>query len=413
MKKAFILITLGAILEYYDFAIFIYFAKRIGESLIPVNDPVANLIASFGVLSIGALVRPLGGVLFAHFGDTVGRKRVFAYTILLMALPTFLIGLIPSYQVIGIWATVILVLLRCLQGFAIGGEIPGSIVFAYELASKKNKALSTNVVIAGTNVGFFAASMLGAFLITRTDLPFASWRIAFFLGGIFGIISYFLRKNLIETTEFTAYQQHLSRSQTPLVNLIKNHWYNLLQLTAFGGFLAASLAVFTFFMPTYLSTYFGFDDATLLRYNSYSIIIFIAAAFIAGKFDYWFGKKFMLLSFPLFIVATGYLFTHYPQMVIEEVGFYNCLALIFIGIICGRLPVLSASFFPVEVRYSGVGLTYNIAFGIVAGLTQVVLFSLLKWTDWLWLPALYVAVFGTFAFLAIATVPSRRLVDYT
>ena len=125
MKKSFALITLGAILEYYDFAIFIYFAKSIGESLIPVHDSIANIIATFGIFAIGALLRPLGGVIFSHFGDTRGRKNIFVYTILLMALPTLLIGFIPNYQQIGIWATIGLIFLRCIQGLAIGGEIPG------------------------------------------------------------------------------------------------------------------------------------------------------------------------------------------------------------------------------------------------------------------------------------------------
>ena len=120
MKKTFALLTLGAILEYYDFAIFIYFAGSIGKSLIPLHDATANIMASFAIFAIGALFRPLGGMFFAHFGDTRGRKNIFIYTVLLMAIPTFLIGLIPSYQQIGIYACIILVLLRCIQGLATG-----------------------------------------------------------------------------------------------------------------------------------------------------------------------------------------------------------------------------------------------------------------------------------------------------
>ena len=139
MKKAFALLSLGAILEYYDFAIFIYFAKSIGESLIPFYDKTANLIASFSVFAIGALLRPIGGIIFSHFGDKYGRKNSFIYTVLLMAIPTFLIAFIPDYSQIGIYATFSLILLRCIQGLAIGGEIPGSVIFAYELSNKKIK----------------------------------------------------------------------------------------------------------------------------------------------------------------------------------------------------------------------------------------------------------------------------------
>mgnify|MGYP000290609966 FL=1 len=255
MKKSFTLITLGAILEYYDFAIFIYFAKAIGASLIPVHDGIANIIATFGIFAIGALLRPIGGIIFAHFGDTRGRKNIFVYTVLLMALPTFLIGLIPSYQQIGIAATISLVLLRSIQGLAIGGEIPGSIVFAYELSDLKNKALNTNIVVAGTNIGFFLASMLGAFLLGKHNFGIDAWRIAFILGGIFGIISYFLRKNLLETPEFEKYKHFLAQHpKTPFKQILQNFCTPLWQMVAFGSFLASSLAVYTFFMPVFLST---------------------------------------------------------------------------------------------------------------------------------------------------------------
>jgi MFS family permease len=413
MKKSFALITLGAILEYYDFAIFIYFAKNIGESLIPIHNETANLIASFGVLAIGALLRPLGGTIFAHFGDTRGRKNIFVYTVLMMALPTFMIGLIPSYAQIGIGATIILILLRCIQGLAIGGEIPGSVVFAYELSSKQNKALNTNIVIAGTNIGFFAASMLGAILLKQNNLPCEAWRIAFFIGGTFGVISYYLRKNLMETPEFSQYQQFINKQPHPPV---KELWLNykkpLFQMLAFGSLLASSLAVFTFFMPTYLATYYKFPMDKLLKYNSYSIIIFVISAFIAGKYHCLFAKKFLLIGTFIFVGACYYLFSHYQFLTLNQIILYHYIVLIFIGIICGRLPVLSASFFPVQVRYSGVGLSYNISFGIVAGLTQIILFALIKYTGVMLVPAIYITIFALFAVIFLLTVDNRQLVEY-
>jgi len=413
MKKSFALLTLGAILEYYDFAIFIYFAKSIGASLIPLHNETANLIASFGIFAIGALIRPVGGTIFAHFGDTRGRKNIFIYTVLLMALPTFIIAFIPSYQQIGLSATILLIILRCIQGLAIGGEIPGSVVFAYELSHIQNKALNTNIVIAGTNIGFFAASMLGTILLNQQNLPCEPWRIAFFIGGIFGIISYYLRKNLMETPEFNEYQKFIDKQpHPPLTILFKQYKKPLLQILAFGSLLASSLAVFTFFMPTYLSTYYHFPMQEILKYNSYSIIIFVISAFIAGKYHYWFAKKFLFFGTIVFVMVTFYLFNHYATLTLQQIIFHHYLVLIFIGIICGRLPVLSASFFPVQVRYSGVGLSYNISFGVIAGLTQIILFSLIKITGLMWIPALYIALFALFALIFIVTIPAKQLTEY-
>jgi MFS family permease len=413
MKKSFALITLGAILEYYDFAIFIYFAKSIGESLIPIHNESANIIASFGIFAIGALLRPLGGIVFAHFGDTRGRKKIFVYTVLLMAIPTFLIAFIPSYQNIGIFATIILILLRAIQGLAIGGEIPGSVVFAYELSKPQNKAFNTNIVIAGTNIGFFLASMLGAVLLSKTDLGFAPWRIAFILGGVFGVISYYLRKNLLETPEFASYKQFIDRQpRAPFKQLWDEHKTAIWQMVSFGSLLASSLAVYTFFMPTYLATYYHFPMAEILKYNSYSIIIFIVSAFLAGKFHYFFGKSFLIISVIIFNLVNFTLFTQYASLSLMQIVAFHYVILLYIGIICGRLPVLSASFFPVQVRYSGVGLSYNISFGIVAGLTQMLLFAGIKLTGLLWLPAIYILLFSIFALIFLFKVSAEKLVNY-
>lgn len=414
MKKSFALITLGAILEYYDFAIFIYFAKSIGESLIPVHDGIANIIATFGIFAIGALLRPLGGVIFSHFGDTRGRKNIFVYTILLMALPTLLIGFLPNYQQIGIWATIGLIFLRCIQGLAIGGEIPGSIVFAYELSKPQNKALNTNIVVAGTNIGFFIASLLGAFLLGKHNFGIEAWRIAFILGGIFGIISYFLRKNLLETPEFATYKHFLEQQpQAPFKQILKHFRTPLWQMVAFGSFLASSLAVYTFFMPVFLSSYYHFPLAQILKYNSYSIIVFIISALLAGKFHYLFGKQFLIVSLIVFNITNFMLFNHYAELTLQQITFIHYGILFYIGIICGRLPVLAASFFPTQVRYSGVALSYNISFGIVAGLTQLILFSLIKLSAIMWLPAAYIAVFSIFALLFLCKVESSKLIKYS
>lgn len=413
MKKPLILLSLGAILEYYDFAIYIYFAKAIGNSLIPLHDSTANLIATFGIMAVAAIFRPLGGMLLAHFGDTRGRKNVFIYTILLISLPSMAIAFIPSYSEIGIMATVLLILLRAIQGIAIGGEIPGSIVYAYELSATKNKALNTNIVVAGTNIGFFLASIIGAQLLSSHALPVSAWRIAFVIGGIFGIISYFLRKYLEETPEFTRYQKLVAAQQrAPCRELFANYRQPLLQMIAFGGVLAASLAVYSFFMPSFLNQFYGIPLNAILKINSYSLLIFIISAFLAGKFHYLFGKYFLIISLCGFNLLNMWLFTHYHALNLDQIFIIHAVILFYIGIICGRLPVLIAAFFPLQVRYSGAALSYNIALGIVAGFTQVILFGLIKFSGVLWLPAGYILLFSLPALYCLIRIPAAKLINY-
>lgn len=410
-KKLLFLISLGSILEYYDYAVFIYLAPVIGQSLIPIKNELVNLILSFAIFAIGAFFRPIGGLIFAHIGDTSGRSRTFIYTILFMAIPTAAIAFIPNVSQIGVFATILLILFRVLQGMAIGGEVPGSIVFGYETSIRQYRALSSSVVVMGTNIGFLLASVLCMFLMSM-KFSFDSWRVAFILGGIFGIISYFLRKKLIETSAFTAYKDSLSYEVVPIWLLLKNHQKSIWQLLAIGAFMAASLAVFTFYMPVYLSTFYHLPLARLLELNSYTIIIFIFGSLVAGVFHKYFGKNFLLIFILVFSIFVIWLFNAYSFLSLRQILILHVVTLLGIGIVCGRLPVLCAAFFPVSVRYTGVALVYNISFGLIAGTTQVILTWLIKITGWLWMPALYLLVFGLLMLLALSTMNRDSLINY-
>jgi MFS family permease len=410
-KRLLFLISLGSILEYYDYAIFIYLAPVIGHELIPVQNQLINLILSYAIFAVGAFFRPFGGLVFSHFGDTRGRSRVFIYTILFMALPTLAIAFIPPIAKIGVLATVLLITFRILQGVAIGGEVPGSIVFGYETAPMQRKALSSSIVVMGTNIGFFLASMV-CMILAGLHLSFGSWRLAFVLGGIFGFISYFLRKSLTETTAFIQYKESIAHEEVPLNILFKKHKKSVLQLIAIGGFLASVLAVFTFYMPVYLSTFYHFPMPKLMEFNSFTIIIFIIGSLIAGIFDQYFAKGFFLIFIPIFTILVFALFKTYPLLNLNQIFVIHIAVLLSIGIVCGRLPVLCATFFPVQVRYTGVAFVYNISFGIIAGSTQMFLTWLIKVTNLLWIPGVYLLFFAFFAFIAMLSVANRTLIDY-
>jgi hypothetical protein len=411
-RKLLFLVSLGSILEYYDFAIFIYLAPVIGHALIPVKNEIVNLILSYAIFAIGALFRPLGGMVFAHIGDTRGRKYTFVYTILLMAIPTFLIAFIPSIAQIGIWATVILIILRIIQGLALGGEIPGSVVFGYELSSVKHKALNSSIVIMGTNFGFFLASVICTALLGASIHGIDSWRLAFIIGGIFGVVSYFLRKSLTETPAFIKYKQLLVHETVPIKLLFARHTKPVLQLLGIGGFLASSLAIFTFYMPSYLSSFYHLPMKLLMEFNSYTIIIFVVGSLLAGIFDQYFGRKYFIIFITIFSLAVFALFYSYSMLSLGDILYLHILVLLGIGIICGRFPVLCATFFPVAVRYSGVAFIYNISFGVVAGCTQMILTWLIKVTGLLWIPSLYLAFFAVLALISLISIKSEQMIDY-
>lgn len=411
-KKVLFLICLGSILEYYDFGIFIYLAPFIGKSLIPASNAWFNLLLSYAIFAAGALFRPLGGVVFAHLGDTRGRKHTFVYTILMMALPTFLIALIPSASAIGGWATILLIVLRILQSLALGGELPGSVIFGYEVSSPGRKAFNTSIVIMGTNIGLFVSSFVCMLLMKFHWSSGGSWRVAFALGGIMGLVSYGLRRALVETPTFLEYKQRLQQETIPVKVLFQQHKKPLLQLIGIGFLFSSSIAVFTYYMPNYLSTFYHLPLEQLMKFNSYSILIFLVGSLLAGSFDQWLGKKFFFFLFIGIAGASLLLFWNYGSLNINQIFFYHSLLLLAVGVLCGRFPVLVSSFFPVSVRYTGVAVVWNISIGIITGCTQMILTWLVQVTGIIWVPALYLCFFSVLAVMALITIPSRQLVEY-
>ena len=226
--KTLALSALGGTLEFYDFIIFVYFATVIGNLFFPpgISDWLRQL-QTFGIFAAGYLARPLGGIIMAHFGDLIGRKKMFTLSILLMALPTLAMGLLPTYETIGLWAPMALLLLRILQGAAIGGEVPGAWVFVSEHVPARRVGFACGTLTAGLTGGI----LLGSLITTGINTVFSpaevagwAWRIPFLLGGIFGFVAMYLRRWLHETPVFLEMQANKALAQeVPLKAVLRDH----------------------------------------------------------------------------------------------------------------------------------------------------------------------------------------------
>lgn len=188
--KTLTLAALGGALEFYDFIIFVFFAAVVGDLFFPADMPEwLRLVQTFGIFAAGYLARPLGGIVMAHFGDLVGRKKMFTLSILLMALPTLAMGLLPTYASIGIAAPLLLLLMRVLQGAAIGGEVPGARVFVAEHVPRRRIGFACGTLTAGLTVGILLGSVVATVINTTLSpqsIAGGGWRIPFLLGGMFG-----------------------------------------------------------------------------------------------------------------------------------------------------------------------------------------------------------------------------------
>src|SRR5437667_4642112 len=218
-----LLASLGGALEFYDFVIFGVFAKDIADAIFPKPTPLISLIVSFAAFAAGYLARPIGGIVLSHFGDRYGRRRVFLISIFVMSGATFGMGLVPSFGTWGAASSVSMVVLRLVQGFCLGGELPGALTYVVEAAPLRS-AFVCSVVFSCVTLGVALAT--GVSLAVRTWLPIEmvttlGWRVAFMLGGLGGLVSFRLRRSLEESPEFTRMKQLASRQ--PFREVLRAH----------------------------------------------------------------------------------------------------------------------------------------------------------------------------------------------
>ena len=209
--KTLSLSAFGGALEFYDFIIFVFFSKVIGSLFFPADMPIwLSQLQTFGIFAAGYLARPFGGVVMAHFGDLFGRKRMFTFSILLMAVPTLLIGCLPTYAELGYIAPVLLLILRISQGLAVGGEIPGAWTFVAEHVPKDKVGLACGTLTSGLTLGILLGSLVSIMMqsnFNAQEMHDWAWRIPFIVGGIFGFIAMYLRRWLKETPIFLEMQK--------------------------------------------------------------------------------------------------------------------------------------------------------------------------------------------------------------
>ncbi|HAU1501527.1 TPA: MFS transporter [Legionella pneumophila] len=388
----------GTALQWYDFALFGYFAPIIAATYFPNDNQFASLLSAFGVFAVGYLLAPIGSLLFGYIGDQFGRKRALTLSILAMAIPTAMISIIPSYQYIGITAPLLITLLRVIQGFVASSEFTGSAIFLVEHAKPEKRAFygcltssaySTGLILAGLAASFFTASFM----------PDWGWRIGFGLALIAGALIFYLRTYVAETPEYENIVQYDKRrlpflaalKEAPLavVGIIGIAW--LVSIMTFGTYV---------FTATYLHSYFHISlglatliitlalavDATLepfiaLLADRIGLLKVIRLGMVAMLF----------LSIPIFfLLATG-------NVVLIAIGLV--FMSILIAITYAPLNAYMVSLFPHQYRYSGFGVAFNVGISLFGGTTPIVMMWLVNSTSNFISPAWYY-MFGAIIGLA-------------
>jgi len=381
------LAALGGALEIYDFIIFVFFALTLSQLFFPPEMPEwLRLLQSFGIFVTGYLARPLGGILMAHFADRLGRKKVFSLSILMMALPCLLIGIMPTYAQIGYFAPLLLLLLRILQGAAVGGEVPSAWVFVAEHAPAGHRGYALGFLQAGLTFGYLIGALTATFLaqaFTPEQVLDYAWRYPFLLGGVFGVIGVWLRRWLSETPVFMAMQaRREAAGELPLRTVLREHRLAVLPAMILTCVLTSAVVVFVVITPTMMQKTFGMTASHTFALSALGIVFLNIGCVLAGLLVDRIGAWRTVMLYSLLLpLGIGVL---YSSLILgsDWIGLAYAVAGLACGVV-GAVPSVMVSLFPARIRVSGISFTYNIAYAAWASITPLLLIGLMPWSPWI------------------------------
>ena len=403
------LAALGGALEIYDFIIFVFFALTLSQLFFPPEMPEwLRLLQSFGIFVTGYLARPLGGILMAHFADSLGRKKVFSLSILMMALPCLLIGIMPTYAQIGYFAPLLLLALRVLQGAAVGGEVPSAWVFVAEHAPAGHRGYALGFLQAGLTFGYLLGALTATFLaqaFTPAEILDYAWRYPFLLGGVFGVIGVWLRRWLSETPVFMAMQARREAAvELPLRAVIREHRLAVLPAMILTCVLTSAVVVFVVITPTMMQKTFGMTASHTFALSALGIVFLNIGCVLAGLLVDRIGAWRTVMLYSLLLpLGIGVLYS-----CLISGGNWVGLAYAVAGLSCGvvgAVPSVMVSLFPARIRVSGISFTYNIAYAAWASITPLLLIGLMPWSPWICV--IFCAVMGAVGVLSAAYFGTR------
>ena len=362
---------IGNFVEWFDYAVYGYLAGIISTVFFPESDRQTALLATFGVFAISFFVRPIGGFIWGHIGDRIGRKQALSLSILLMSVATFCIALIPGYATIGVMAPILLLLVRVVQGFSAAGEYAGASAFLVEYAPAHRRGLYAAVVPASTAAGLLLGSLLAALLtsvMSAEQLNEWGWRLPFLLAAPMGLIGRYIRTKLEDTPAFRELAETDHAVKAPAFAMFRTYRKQLVIATGAVLLNAVGFYVILSYMPTYLSEELGFGAAESFLATTIALASYIGFIFLTGIASDRFGRKKMLI-----IAAVLFSILTVPAFMLLDSGSFAVI--VFVQILLGgmltlndgTLPSFLAELFPTKVRYTGFAVSFNLSNALFGG----------------------------------------------
>ncbi|HEX3792609.1 MAG TPA: MFS transporter [Pseudonocardiaceae bacterium] len=417
VRRAVAASAMGNCIEWFDFGVYSAGAitATIGRVFFPTHSSSAAVLASFAVLAGAFVVRPFGGLVFGPLGDKYGRQRVLATTIILMSASTFVIGVLPTYTTIGVFAPILLVLARMVQGFSTGGEYGGAATFMCEYAPDGKRGFFGSWLEFGTLSGFVLGSGLVLIIdaaVSQSAMDSWGWRIPFLVALPLGLVGLYLRTKLEDTPAFTAMSKSGNVAKSPLKETILGNWRMILNLIGIVFLLnVADYTVLTF-MPTFMNTdlHIANNTAQIITI-SVEIVMMVVITFI-GRLSDRVGRKPILLT-----AAIGYAVLGYPAIALMIAGgtvrlvigfaILGALLVLILAVIGSTFPAM----FPTRVRYGSFAIGYNVSTSAFGGTAPFVITALITATGTNLIPAFYLILAGLVGIVPILLIPETAHVS--
>ncbi|MBA3813510.1 MAG: MFS transporter [Alphaproteobacteria bacterium] len=392
--KAIIAAMIGNALEYYDVMLYGFFATMLAPLFFPTDNQAISIISSLGTFAAGFIMRPLGGLIFGHLGDKFGRRHALVLAILLVTIPTFTIGILPTYAEIGLIAPIILILCRLLQGLCVGGEYSGASIFVIEYSKKGKESFAGSILCAAGFFGGVLGTLIG-FLCTLSCMPSWGWRIPFLIGSVFGLMGYYIRTTVNESPDFTR-QKDEKIASVPLFSILKNKKRNLFCTMGIGATSLIPLYLASVYMGYILSSELHVPTSEVMlisvALNIFLIVLLPSMGLLADKI----GKEQLMICTCAFSILVAYPLFFALQ---ADLSLFNIIvAQATLGIITAGFGApsmaLLSTYFPVHERYSGIGVGYALGGALLGGTAPLIVLTLVNWLDLPFAPAYYLMFSG-------------------
>ncbi|MEJ2142882.1 MAG: MFS transporter [Gammaproteobacteria bacterium] len=410
-KTATIAGVIGNIIEWYDFALYGFMATVLSSLFFPGDNRTASLLATYGVFAAGFVMRPLGSAVFGWLGDTIGRSKTMLISVAMMALPTFLLGLLPTYEVIGIWAPVLLVAIRLVQGLSVGGEFSSSVTYLVETSAPHQRGLSGS----WANVGSMLGMLLGSGVATAATNFFTvetlydwGWRLPFLFGAVLGISAILLRRHLPRSEHFSRHEREHGET-SPLKEAFTINAKQTLQGTLFASGYGALFYLTLVYLPNWLSEYTPMELSTAMGINTAATAMMVLLIPLMGWLSDRYIRRTTMIGIAIAVMAVIILPLQYwmdqgslMAAILAQFG----LAIL-IAVPSGVGPATFVELFPTEDRLSGYSVAFNIGLGIVGGATPMIATWLIDVSGSDISPAYYLIAFALLAIASLVWIKDR------